>query len=272
MAALALSLASTTFAAVLPAVGSGTLVVRLDAGTSVIKDGSDFVSSWDDQTGVGDNYGGTFVQATLASQPQWIANAYNGQPAIRFTSDHLRSTLATDLSADESIDQTYFIVATNPSNNPQNILDTAPNVAGPLRFLLPNRVAEQNNDAGGTTVALTPRPPSGASVLTIRHNGDVGTNTRIWEAFVNGSFFSTNTEAGRRIRWRQPAIGGTNLGTAGFFAGDIAEILVYQGVLTNADRQAVEAYLIEKYVPEPSALGLVAFAGVTMLRRTRRRR
>jgi hypothetical protein len=253
--------------AVLPAVGSGTLVVRLDAATNVTTDANNFVLSWGDQTGVGDNYGGSF-DSVSGTQPVLVSSSLYGQPVIRFTSDYLRSSHTADLGADESIDQTYFFV-TAGNTNPQNLFDTAPNVAGPLRFANPNRVAEQNNDAGGIPVTLTPKPPSNGTILTIRHDGDVGTNQRTWEGFVNGSSYpgSTNTEAGRRIRWFHPTVGATNLGTAGFFNGDVAEILVYQGVLTNADRQAVEAYLIEKYIPEPAFIGLAAFAGIVMLRR-----
>jgi len=43
-------------------------------------------------------------------------------------------------------------------------------------------------------------------------------------------------------------------------------------VLSNTDRQAVEAYLYDKYiaVPEPATMSLLILGGLAMLRRCRR--
>jgi hypothetical protein len=60
--------------------------------------------------------------------------------------------------------------------------------------------------------------------------------------------------------------------TADFFSGDLAEVLVYNTVLSSSDRFWVENYLGDKYnivVPEPSAMVLFAMAGWAMLWRRR---
>jgi len=57
------------------------LVAWYSAGAEyVTKDLSDYVSQWNDKSGLGHH----FVQATGASQPLWVASAKNGLPGIRF--------------------------------------------------------------------------------------------------------------------------------------------------------------------------------------------
>ncbi len=56
------------------------LLLHLDAGAGVTKDGSDLVSDWADQ---GD-FGHHAVQATATNQPLWVTSVINGQPVIRF--------------------------------------------------------------------------------------------------------------------------------------------------------------------------------------------
>lgn len=54
------------------------LWLRADRG--ITKDGSNFVSQWNDQTPNGFNC----TQATAGNKPLWVANVQNGRPALRF--------------------------------------------------------------------------------------------------------------------------------------------------------------------------------------------
>ena len=60
--------------------------------------------------------------------------------------------------------------------------------------------------------------------------------------------------------------GGVNVapccsGTADFFQGDMAEILIYGKVLSSAERSDAYEYLVAKYaIPEPGSLTLMVLA------------
>lgn len=54
------------------------------------------------------------------------------------------------------------------------------------------------------------------------------------------------------------------------YKGDIAEIRIYAGVMTSAQRQNVESELYAAYVPEPASLSLLGLGSLMLLKRTRR--
>jgi len=282
---LCAAIVPSAWSAVLPAVGSGQLVVQLDAGLGVTISGST-VTSWVDQSATtvsGLDYGGTFTNTSgpVGSTPTLVLNALQGQPVIRFNGiDYLRSTLASTGagSQDTVLDYTLFFV-TAGNTNPRGLFDSAPGVAGPLRFHNNNRVANQDDDGAGIPVTLTPGLSSGATILTVYHDGTNAAdgpkpaNSRRWEGYVNGlSYAGSSVQyvagSGRRTAWGFSQIGAYNNNDANF-TGDIAEILVYTGNLSTTDRQSVESYLSIKYLPEPSSLALLGLAGAMLAARRR---
>lgn len=77
---------------------------------------------------------------------------------------------------------------------------------------------------------------SGARFLEVRETSTGGPVALAKGGSATGVVFST------------PRIGSINHGSAGLFTGDVAEILLYAGKLSDADRDAVEAYLHQKYL------------------------
>ena len=57
-----------------------------------------------------------------------------------------------------------------------------------------------------------------------------------------------------------------------YFNGDIAEVMLFDGVLTDAQLHEVQAYLYRKYnIPEPATLGLLGAGLLALVRRRRRK-
>jgi hypothetical protein len=56
-----------------------------------------------------------------------------------------------------------------------------------------------------------------------------------------------------------------------WLAGDVAEVILYENGVSDADRAAVEQYLMTKYdIPEPATLALLGLGAAAVLRRRRR--
>jgi hypothetical protein len=108
-----------------------------------------------------------------------------------------------------------------------------------------------------------------ASPLSVQLNGAEQTLTP-WTWGVNSTqhWLDTSIDPSFGIGWSSA---GYSQDPNGFFQGNIAELLFYNGVLSDADRTAVTSYLSEKYgvaTPEPGTctilvtglLGLLAYA------------
>ncbi|MGH9697168.1 MAG: PKD domain-containing protein, partial [Bryobacteraceae bacterium] len=90
------------------------------------------------------------------------------------------------------------------------------------------------------------RVKSGYSVSTAIKNGSTES------LFINGQ--SALTQSGKLAKInRISASANLGRGHTGYFAGDIAEVLVYTRALSTAERQAVEKYLLSKYI-NPSSV------------------
>ena len=87
------------------------LVLNLDANEGVMTDGTDLVTGWSDQSGLGNDL-------TSSGDPRVINDALNGQAVIHFdgAGDKLERLLANGLPAGNA-DRTIFMVAKHNNNN-----------------------------------------------------------------------------------------------------------------------------------------------------------
>lgn len=97
-------------------------------------------------------------------------------------------------------------------------------------------------------------------------------NISVTDSTTNGTFRLNGAADGTSTGYAFPAsaplayIGG---GTTGDWVLDIAEIRVYDTVLTDSERATIEGELNAAYVPEPTSVGLLCLGGLTLLRRRR---
>jgi hypothetical protein len=212
------------------------------ADTGVTLNGGN-VASWADQSG----NGYTYSQGTAANQPAYNATdaSFNNLPSMTF--DGTNDGLAT--GAVTFGPYTLFIVGyfttdvggiwirtrSSDANQHDRFLATNGATSG---MLVAQRGATVCNKLGPNMLGTTAR------TFTIQMTGTFATYLA-WQngaamSLTNGGFTNnvgTSTEAGTMQLM--------NAGTK--CAGRIAEVIVYSAALSQADREAVEAYLQTKY-------------------------
>ena len=196
------------------------------------------VSLWDDYA---NNYDG--VQSESTEMPVFSINTddqYNFNPAIVFdgSNDYLISSLpTTGLESQHSI----FFVAT-PSADGAVIGIGANSYLGfegtAITYSLNNGVAVSKTisdvyPVGDTRIVSTIKAGDLQDNISFFINGNTVANSQNQSALISGS---VNTR-----------IAADKDGGVHFYSGTIAEIIIYNRVLTEAERQKVESYLAVKY-------------------------
>lgn len=205
------------------------MLVWLDASTlSLASD--DPVPQLTDQSGNAHH----FANAVGAQQPLYKPTTFNGKPAVRFdgTNDALVST--NDFSS--LVNGFTFIAALSVVTNTNSLFDSAPSIANMFRFYWESAELHVSSPLASITIATaTPL------ILSV-----TGTSARALNTWINGAAHSNATAAAAAIAWTTPYIGTLNGGTD-FWAGDLAELLIYADT-SAATRQAAETYLLAKYL------------------------
>jgi hypothetical protein len=247
---------------VLPATSSGTLSLWLKADAGVITNGSGQVSQWQDQSANGNHAS----QPTTSLQPFLVSpSSLGGRPAIRFNGaqngnggDYLHG--AADVGLADAFTSFAVYQTTNNNNSEMVVFDVGvPGTVGGVRgFCLVTQAMMFTSWARdyypGYLIA-----PNSFHICTDRFN----TNKSSIEMFDTTATSTTNfapiSTGGQNNPGAGYYVGGVD-GTAsgvGYnrtLAGDIAEILIYRGMLSETDRLAVEQYLKQKYLV-PSSSG-----------------
>jgi hypothetical protein len=215
----------------LPELPRDGLQVWFNSGLGVSKDDSNKVSEWVDQSG-----NGYLAQITGSQRPLWVEDVTNDQPVLRF--DGSNDYLMTNYTGVGGNEMTLVVVT--KGSNYQSLL------------------CMQN---GSSHVVY---PWSGAGLALISSNGggydsiSAGLRTGEWNVGVqtykvgdrqncyrNGVLASTKGAGGSLPS--QVLRLGSNNGSSEFMNADVAEILIYNRVLTAAEQRTVEGYLAKKY-------------------------
>ncbi|MEX0609572.1 MAG: T9SS type A sorting domain-containing protein [Balneolaceae bacterium] len=221
-------------------VPNDNLVLHLDAERLGYSTANDSINTWGNLANTAQNA----VHPGLAFHPLRADSAINNRPAMRFNGSNQYFVLpnTTDLGI-QSNDYEVFLVA--KSSNPN------------IQFLLAGQTLGQhelhlNGEAGARFI-----PVSNTAYYV-----DVGSSG----AFTNGNAQLINLQATNTFgkvsvnrtvstinnnNSHSPNSGDLYLGkrtdSTFFFNGDIAEVIVYNSVLSDADRGRVEDYLYAKY-------------------------
>ncbi len=181
------------------------------------------------------------IQADISRQPIVVPDALNGKPMVYF--DGIDDVLSTaNFAATDSQPNTFFAVwnveAANTLNTPQTLF--AGNTSGftnQLRWLTTSNMEQ----SAGTPLTYTRAIPTQPIISTALFNT---TASNVRENGVSRATGNVNN---------QP-IQGINIGAAAavvnFLRGNVAEIMVFDSLLTVQQRTEVEQYLRFKYAPQ----------------------
>lgn len=221
--------AATAQAGTVPPQAGLELWLRADQG--VTTSGSD-VTAWLDQSS-GTAY--DFAPSDTL-RPQYVAAGLNGQPVVSFGDGG--ATRLTNASLDLGPSKTVFLVIepdSLPADQNQRFFGHYGN--GQFRY---NTGMASGWFSGSADLADTTGIAAGKfATLAYRFDGNVqiGVNGRAPVQTLPSVAFTLTSPL---------TVGGVG-GTGGSFAGDFAEVLVYDGAMDEATRRQVESYLAGKY-------------------------
>ena len=226
------------------------LWLRADSG---LTHASGIVSQWSDQSGFNNHY----LQANVSRQPQFIQqnNILNNLPSVRFDGldDFMSGSIIIPNFNNSSF--TIFIIANGESQNSSisSLFSIATASTGLYICRRPstNVFGVFNNNSNKMSTSGT-FPGAGYNFKVFTISKDLNNSLNLYSNGVN-VFISTlpgmTSAFSSNVNYQLGAGNSSN-----FFKGDIAEIIIYNRVLTSSEQQQVENYLMDKYAP-PINLG-----------------
>ncbi len=246
---------ATTFIDVDPStngVPRTNLQTWLMANVGANKIGTNTVAGWYDLSGNDYNYN----LGSSSYYPTINNNIFNNLPAVNFNGSQILG--ANPTSIDYSNGVSIFVVA-QPIGLPINDMrmvnignDTTDNIASGIYYYNGSYYPSFQVFQGSTSGLLLGQPPIGSGGKYLFESIQTGASNTGYE-FLNAALPGAQTlnAALASITRVNNGIGGVYLGNTSSgsdnFNGNIAEILVYNAQLTTTQRQAVEAYLSNKY-------------------------
>lgn len=217
-----------------PATG---LKLWLGADTGITLDGSGGVSTWADQSVNGNNA----TQTTAANRPTVVANSMNGKPVIHFNGSGQYLNLPNVMGSATAGEVFVVTKASAVSGAEHEMMQFAanPSTYGTIYPVADGRIVDDWGSTAQQYVSIVAQPINQA------HLYNVSSQPGLWVARINGLLQYRNTT--NTVSFTTTPTLGTRLLKDLTYAGDIAEFLVYDHVLSDADREAVGGYLAQKY-------------------------
>jgi hypothetical protein len=243
------------------------------------------LSLWRDSSGNSRNA----VQTNSAQQPKFVTNTANGKPVVRFDGSSTAGqgdfmNIGGGAWANTDLSKLTMFIVSNDNRligdvNNKDILSTRDNHGnGWVETYEPGSAQQRYVHIGlgsGSDDKVDNMLNTDAfHVLELRRNGlgiELGHDGGLQSTGVLDDFKPTTMTVTQ--------IGNNNNDVNRFFRGDIAEIIAFDNTsLTDAQRNAVESYLLSKYaipaaapVPEPTSLAAIGLIGAVVTAGRRRR-
>ena len=214
------------------------LWLRADVG--VVPDANGGVMSWADQSG-GDR---TAIQTVSASRPKLVPNVTNGQAAVRFDGSGSSLNLTDHLMNGVTAGEVFTVVrAADPLSGSYRGMWLTCSHQGYLSGMFYPAADKTLYETFGTDNRYGPM--SSPDPLDQFNLYNVAAAPGAWTARMNGQIILDS-------RTNNPDFSATTflLGISGEgspFAGDIAELLIFDHVLSEGERAAVQRYYTARY-------------------------
>lgn len=199
------------------------LKLWLNAESLSLNDG-DLITTWPDLSGNGNN-----ATAVGGERPTFKTSILNSRPVARF--DGSDDYMSTSLSIPTKF--TAFIVYTNRTGTNGTML-------GSSDTLLIERNTQIFQNANTSVFTVSSLNAHQLLVLVFDYDGD------LYNAFSDGAANGSDTTVSAALS-ATFTVGDRGPGASEFLNGDIAEVLVYDSLLTTLNRQRIEGYLNGRY-------------------------
>jgi len=228
------------------AIPENNLVLHLDADAIEGLNDNDTVETWSDLSGEENDV----TQETLDNRPLYKTNVLSGKPVVRFdgTNDSLR--ISSNILSGSSF--SVFIVKNqdNTSVDARSIVAHNTDDGGWPSWSI------QNNSSRDTRFFVytgeTPHAIEGTTsisngvfhIVTARYSSSAD----LWDLYVDGRLDVSGNKTGSLGRATDWIDIGYYPTSDVYYKGDIAEILIYDSVLSTQDKEEVERYLGNKWL------------------------
>ena len=221
------------------------LVLQLDAQLGIVQSGG-LVSSWEDQSGLDND----FAQTTGTKRPTYVASSTGtGKPGLRFdgSTDAMVFTNSTLSGITFDTDTTsppftLFVVAKANSNLSNGTFLAKSDGWGSQATFALGRAGN-----GNFTHILqgTSTPVAGNAFFNLHASQWSGTAYGYW---INQRVQTVPAKGSQATQTDVISIGATTGGTQQYLNGDISEIRIYKGALTETEITNIENTLIDKWL------------------------
>jgi hypothetical protein len=223
--------------------------LKADQGT----EGVGVLSTWYDQS-PNQNHA---IQGEESAKPLIVANQINGRPIARFDGSNDMMSLPNVMSGATAGEIIAVLKVPEPTTR-INALWHFGTGNGSLYY-----AGSRYDDFGSSNGSNFSAPP--AASLSQFHYYNVSMNSGLWIERLNG--LERQRRTGQTLAFRSDPLIGKRGNASEYLKGDIAEILVYDRALTDAERESANRYLTAKYAPPaipvpaaPTGLRAVALA------------
>jgi hypothetical protein len=206
------------------------LLLKADVGT--VLDANGKVSTWTDQSAAGKNA----TQTTAANRPLLVAGQINGLPVVRFTASSNQVLNLSNVMSGATEGDAFIILKTTVNGVTYGVWNwSTPGAGYPL-----NDGRIQDGFASNNYYTLG----KSSQDLTQYHLYNVSGKSGEWIARINGQILHRSLSNGT-----PSFVATTRIGTGGYnsLTGDVAEVVVFDRVLTESERESVGSYLVQKY-------------------------
>jgi hypothetical protein len=203
--------------------------LRGDAGITL---NGTTISAWADQSGSGNH----LIQNTAGNQPTYLASAKNSRPGVRFTVAGTTYMATANFSAALATPMVFIVYTQSQivALNQEYLFDAGAGDRTQVNKNQSNRTAMY----AGTVLNFNETYPLSWRIRVYAFNGASG------KFYTNGS----QTAAGNvGVQTMPNFVLGRYAGGSAYCEADVAEVLIYDSILSDADRATVESYLNRKY-------------------------
>ncbi len=214
------------------------------------------VTQWNDASGVGNNA----AQATASRRPKYATNIVNGLPALRFFGTSYVTAGALPSIAN-NVGYTYLVVFRDTAFTAGNMNDGAgdyiidrgsPSPEGnelcSFKITSTNKYGAQKRDGGGGGLGgpVSTSTVSNGSFRVADYRQTPGA-TKVYDLFIDGTLEATVSSADANYVPPCPQIGHHYQPANGGIKGYVAEVIIYNYNVNNAQMNILNSYLAAKY-------------------------